>query len=531
MRKRRFLSFLLMVSLVINSCFIVHAEDYVGPEYDKDGFLLSPDELNANRPESTYYDNFEKLLATEEDPTSSTELDIDYHSESEEPEDATPYVTLESYPLGTDIPDFNVPKDAVTFYSFINDANTFTGDFSNVRCWGTLSSNKSSFTITLHVLEKAFTSASFTFSIYDYNDKFIKRTKFPEKRLDAGVHKFTYALPVHSTIKEKVLLHFIGWNGTVPYEASCTHYRYNFEGGAYGRLKALEGERHHMPAKAAIEPLTAYSGPAARILKSDHRQTSSCSKKLYVKKQKDLILHGKFLEAQKMDFVELIQLNPAYNRAINEVKEYTKSLGYVGTVRLGWQYINNHWYYYDRYQNMQTGWIKSSNVWYFLSHSNGIMQTGWIQDSNQWYYLDSSGAICTGWLNLNGQFYYLNPSTGAMQTGWLQLNNQWYYLEPSTGAMWKGWKNIDNQWYYFEPATGAMWKGWKNIDNQWYYLEPSTGAMWKGWKNIDSQWYYFKSSGVMACNETLTLNGKEYHFDSNGYCSNPYNLIYKKGVV
>lgn len=88
-----------------------------------------------------------------------------------------------------------------------------------------------------------------------------------------------------------------------------------------------------------------------------------------------------------MDFVELIQLNPAYNRAINEVKEYTKSLGYVGTVRLGWQYINNHWYYYDRYQNMQTGWIKSSNVWYFLSHSNGIMQTGWIQDSNQWYYL------------------------------------------------------------------------------------------------------------------------------------------------
>ena len=78
-----------MVSLVINSCFIVHAEDYVGPEYDKDGFLLSPDELNANRPESTYYDNFEKLLATEEDPTSSTELDIDYHSESEEPEDAT----------------------------------------------------------------------------------------------------------------------------------------------------------------------------------------------------------------------------------------------------------------------------------------------------------------------------------------------------------------------------------------------------------------------------------------------------------
>ena len=47
-----------------------------------------------------------------------------------------------------------------------------------------------------------------------------------------------------------------------------------------------------MPAKAAIEPLTVYSGPAARILKSDHHKTKSYGSNTYYKEQQELIRKG-----------------------------------------------------------------------------------------------------------------------------------------------------------------------------------------------------------------------------------------------
>ena len=89
MKKRKIIGFLLSVSLCLNSCFIVQAEDYVGPEYDENGFLLSPDELNADRPESTYYEDLEKSL-TEEEPDTSMESDIECLSEDETPQNEQP---------------------------------------------------------------------------------------------------------------------------------------------------------------------------------------------------------------------------------------------------------------------------------------------------------------------------------------------------------------------------------------------------------------------------------------------------------
>ena len=54
MKKRKIIGLLLSISLCMSSCLIVQAEDYVGPEYNENGFLMSPDELNADKPESTF---------------------------------------------------------------------------------------------------------------------------------------------------------------------------------------------------------------------------------------------------------------------------------------------------------------------------------------------------------------------------------------------------------------------------------------------------------------------------------------------
>lgn len=85
MKKRKIIGFLMSISLCMSSCLIVQAEDYIGSEYDEGGFLMSPDELNADRPESTYYEDLEKSLA-EEEPNTSTESDIECLSEDENPE-------------------------------------------------------------------------------------------------------------------------------------------------------------------------------------------------------------------------------------------------------------------------------------------------------------------------------------------------------------------------------------------------------------------------------------------------------------
>lgn len=111
MKKRKIIGLLLSISLCMSSCLIVQAEDYVGPEYDENGFLMSPDELNADKPESTYYEDLEKELM-EEESDNSTEPDIEYHSEDEPPTNIN--VTIESYPPTDEAPE--IDNNVSTFY-------------------------------------------------------------------------------------------------------------------------------------------------------------------------------------------------------------------------------------------------------------------------------------------------------------------------------------------------------------------------------------------------------------------------------
>ena len=92
---------------------------------------------------------------------------------------------------------------------------------------------------------------------------------------------------------------------------------------------------------------------------------------------------------------------------------------------VGWEYWNNHWYYY----------------------SNNVAQTGWQMIGGVWYYFNAEGQMQTGWELVDGEWYYMNED-GAMQTGWLLNKEEWYYLNPN-GVMQRGWKTIDGTKYFF----------------------------------------------------------------------------------
>lgn len=149
MKKRKIIGFLMSISLCMSSCLIVQAEGYIGSEYDEGGFLMSPDELNADRPESTYYEDLEKSLTEEEEPNTSTESDIECLSEDEIPENASSHVILETYSPEDENPENNANLNNVsTFYCYEKETPMHFSKFA--LCGGLFSANLPPL---LHILE------------------------------------------------------------------------------------------------------------------------------------------------------------------------------------------------------------------------------------------------------------------------------------------------------------------------------------------------------------------------------------------
>ena len=86
-----------------------------------------------------------------------------------------------------------------------------------------------------------------------------------------------------------------------------------------------------------------------------------------------------------------------------------------------------------------------------------------------------------GWTKTNDHWTYINQ--GKTHTGWLQTSEGYYYMDLSTGYMTTGFKQIDGKWYFFRPG-GLMAKGWINPEyGKWYYMLED-GTMVTGWLRI-----------------------------------------------
>lgn len=150
--------------------------------------------------------------------------------------------------------------------------------------------------------------------------------------------------------------------------------------------------------------------------------------------------------------------------------------GPTGNTRVGWQYINNYWYYY---------------------YPDGTWQKdGWAAVNGKWYLFQNDGRMLTGWQNRNNQTYYLADS-GEMVVGWVKWNNHWYYMNPTqdayVGCMLKNrWSDIGGKSYYF-GGDGAMAEGWVQVDGNWYYFYPGAGnKAVNTWINT----FYVNESGI-----------------------------------
>ena len=72
--------------------------------------------------------------------------------------------------------------------------------------------------------------------------------------------------------------------------------------------------------------------------------------------------------------------------------------------------------------------------------------TGWQKNGNDYVYYDTDGSLHKGWINTSDGYYYMDLSTGVMSIGWKKINDKWYYFN-SNGLMATGWV-IDNDEYY-----------------------------------------------------------------------------------
>ena len=183
-----------------------------------------------------------------------------------------------------------------------------------------------------------------------------------------------------------------------------------------------------------------------------------------------------------------------------------------GTILTGWHYINGLWYYLDPKEYfMHTGLTEIDHKKYYLDEINGNMRTGWIKHEHQWYYSNASGDLLTGWQLINNKWYFLDTETTALKTGWLKLGQDNYYLDPVNGDMQIGWRRIDKEWYYFHN-NGKPAVEWNYINGHWYYLN-SQGIMQTGWQKINNIWYFLYTDGSLATH-TITPDG--YKVDASG---------------
>lgn len=210
---------------------------------------------------------------------------------------------------------------------------------------------------------------------------------------------------------------------------------------------------------------------------------------------------------------------------------------------IGWNYVDNNWYYNEGNGVLKKGWLYKDNNWYFLDYKTGIMATGWLKDADSQYYLLSSGAMATGWKYIDNNWYYFDKS-GNMARGWRSINNTWYYLKSdgimaigfiddgnsryylsSGGAMQTGWRYINNNWYYFDPS-GNMAKGWRSLNNKWYLMN-NEGIMMTDWTEDNGKWYYLNSDGTMATGWKL-YNNNWYYLKSSGEMAKNWSYINSK---
>lgn len=177
------------------------------------------------------------------------------------------------------------------------------------------------------------TSLHLTLTLTDYNGKYIDSYTIDDYNISVGSTSYVWMKSKSGTIKENISLSGYAIDGPTYDLGPISTYRYNFAGGAYGKLSSYEGQRHHIPSNS-VNGLSTSSGPAIRMLTEDHKLTSSYGSSTaavqFRAKEKKLIKEGKFAEAMQMGIDDIRDLfGSKYDDAIAEMISYAVSSGYI----------------------------------------------------------------------------------------------------------------------------------------------------------------------------------------------------------
>lgn len=177
---------------------------------------------------------------------------------------------------------------------------------------------------------------SFTIKIYKHDGTYVTSKTITDSNVNIGTTTYTWLVNKSDTVQETIEFSGYAIDGPKYDFGSVTTYRYNFIGGAYGSIQAYEGQRHHIPSNS-INGLNTYSGPAIRMLKDDHKKTSSSSaEKAFRVKEEQFIKAGGFDKAMQLGIDDIRKLfGSKYDEAIEQMISYAISKGYIrsGTVK------------------------------------------------------------------------------------------------------------------------------------------------------------------------------------------------------
>lgn len=202
---------------------------------------------------------------------------------------------------------------------------------------GSITPQASSFKFTIsNVGIDTIDSVTLCWQLYDdITDKLLITTQKTFTNVKVGNTTYTWSRAKSDTVQERLELWGYAKDGSDSLTIkTVTNYRWNFVGGKYGSIKALGGQRHHMPSDS-VSPLSTNNGPCIRMLTADHKKTSSYGSSTsavnFRKKEKAKIDEGKFLAAQQLGINDVKSLfgSTKYSNAISQMVTYTKSLGYT----------------------------------------------------------------------------------------------------------------------------------------------------------------------------------------------------------
>ena len=123
--------------------------------------------------------------------------------------------------------------------------------------------------------------------------------------------------------------------------------------------------------------------------------------------------------------------------------------------------------------------------------SNNSQSTGWIHVKGQTYYLNDKGTVALGEQKINGHWYMFDSQTGVMDTGFTNISKAkktvYYDID---GKMLYGEQKINGHWYYFDQITGSRATGFKKLPGKTVYYN-ANGQMLYGRQVINGHVYNF----------------------------------------